>query len=106
MTKAEYPGDKYPDFATGPSYLVSMQALLDILPLAMEQQYIHLEDVFLTGVVAESLGIQRLNIKEFKNIPRRIPISLIGCKLTNIVTLHKVDPEDQIKLLELARNMC
>ena len=52
MTKAEYPGDKYPDFATGPSYLVSRQAVLEILPLAMEQQYIHLEDVFLTGVVS------------------------------------------------------
>ena len=106
MTKAEYPGDKYPDFATGPSYLVSRQAVLEILPLAMEQQYIHLEDVFLTGVVAESLGIQRLNVKEFQNNPKRIPIRFMGCKLTNIITLHKVDPEDQIKLQELARNRC
>ena len=102
LTTAEYPGDIFPDFATGPSYLVSRQAVEDIIPAALEHQYIHLEDVFLTGVVAEILGIQRINIQEFRNNPKKIPMNMVGCMLKNIITLHKVEPADQLMLQELA----
>ena len=57
ITEAQYPEDSFPDFATGPSYLVSAQAVGEIYTAAMEFNYIHLEDVFLTGVVADSLDI-------------------------------------------------
>ena len=43
ITEAQYPGENYPDFATGPSYLVSQQALKDIVSAAMDQKYIHLD---------------------------------------------------------------
>ena len=61
ITEEQYPGQNYPGFATGPSYLVSRQAVMDIISVALEENYIHLEDVFLTGVVAEQLGIPRIN---------------------------------------------
>ena len=99
MTKDEYPGKRYPDFATGPSYLVSNQAVMDIVPAAMEQKYIHLEDVFLTGVVANKLGIERKNIKEFKNYNyKKVWKRLMGCTLMHTITIHKVDPEEQAEL--------
>ena len=62
ITESQYAAEKYPDFVTGPSYLVSRRAAAEILPAAMEHKYIHLEDVFLTGVVADSLLIPRINI--------------------------------------------
>ena len=103
ITKAEHPGDKYPDFATGPSYLVSQQAVQDIVPVAMEHRYIHLEDVFLTGIVANILGIPRINNKEFEKYKnKKVPISKMGCMLKYSITFHWVDPQDQMKLQRLA----
>ena len=104
ITEAQYPGEIYPDFATGPSYLVSTKAVLEIIPLAMEQKYIHLEDVFLTGVVAENLGIGRSNIEQFKNNANRVPPRFMGCTLMHTITIHKVDPEEQGELHQLAND--
>eukprot|EP00092_Neocalanus_flemingeri_P037427 GFUD01040755.1.p1 GENE.GFUD01040755.1~~GFUD01040755.1.p1 ORF type:complete len:210 (+),score=58.12 GFUD01040755.1:86-631(+) len=104
ITEAQYPGENYPDFATGPSYLVSTQALLDIIPEAMEHTYIHLEDVFLTGVVSENLGIARRNVDEFKNNANRVPARFMGCTLLHTITIHKVGPEEQAEMYQLASN--
>ena len=104
ITEAQYPGENYPDFATGPSYLVSIQAVQDIVPAVMEQKYIHLEDVFLTGVVAEHLGIARKNVDEFKNNANRVPARFMGCTLMHTITIHKVDPEEQAEMHQLASN--
>jgi len=104
ITEAQYPGENYPDFATGPSYLVSSQAVLDIVPAAMEQKYIHLEDVFLTGVVADNLGISRSNVEEFKNNANRVPARFMGCTLMHTITIHKVEPEEQAEMHQLAGN--
>ena len=102
ITESQYPGERYPDFVTGPSYLVSRRAAAEILPAAMEQKYIHLEDVFLTGVVADSLSIPRINIGEFKNNAVRVPAQFMGCTIEKSFTIHKVSPEEQSELHELA----
>ena len=104
ITAAQYAADTYPDFATGPSYLLSRAAVAEILPAALEAAYLHLEDVFLTGVVAESLGIQRVDEEEFKNNAVRVPAQFMGCTIQRSVTIHKVDPEEQAALLQLARS--
>jgi len=104
ITEAQYPEDKFPDFATGPSYLVSLQAAREIYQAAMEFKYIHLEDVFLTGVVADSLDISRLDVHEFKNNAVRVPAQFMGCTIQNSVTIHKVEPDEQRELYELAKN--
>ena len=104
ITEAQYPGENYPDFATGPSYLVSKSAVMEIIPVAMEEKYIHLEDVFLTGVVAERLGISRYNNEQFKNNANRVPARFMGCTLLHTITIHKVDPEEQAELTQIANN--
>ena len=98
---AEYPAEYFPDFATGPGYLITQQAANDIVPVAMNHKYIHLEDVFLTGVVAETLGIKRIHRQEFKTYPNQISMKKIGCILKKTIIIHNVDPSDQIKLLKL-----
>ena len=104
ITESQYPHHTYPDFATGPSYLLSRRAALEILAAALEEKYIHLEDVFLTGVVAESLHIPRLNIGEFKNNAVRVPVQFMGCTIEKSFTIHKVSPQEQEDLHSLARN--
>ena len=85
-------------------YLLSRAAVAEILPTALEAAYLHLEDVFLTGVVADSLGIQRVDEEEFKNNAVRVPAQFMGCTIQRSVTIHKVDPEEQAALLQLARS--
>ena len=104
ITEAQYGKEKYPDFATGPSYLVTSRAMTEMISVALEQKYIHLEDVFLTGVVAELLGITRVHVVQFKNNASRIPVQFMGCTLEHTITIHKVDPEEQSALYKLATN--
>lgn len=104
ITEAQYSDKNYPDFATGPSYLVSQQAVKEIFKAALDQKYIHLEDVFLTGVVAHSLGIIRMDVNEFKNNAVRVPAQFMGCTIQKSFTIHKVEPDEQIELHNLAKN--
>lgn len=104
ITEAQYEGEHYPDFATGPSYLVSRAAVIPMVEEALNQSYIHLEDVFLTGVVAERLGVPRRNLEQFKNNAVRVPAKFMGCTLLHTITIHKVDPEEQAEMHELSSN--
>ena len=104
ITEAQYPEERYPDFATGPSYLVSIQAVREIYAAAMEFKYIHLEDVFLTGVVADSLDISRTDVHEFKNNAVRVPAQFMGCTIEKSFTIHKVEPEEQKELYQLSKS--
>ena len=90
ITEAQYGAESYPDFATGPSYLVSRAAVGPMVEAALDQLYIHLEDVFLTGVVAEQLGVERRNNDQFKNNAVRVPARFMGCTLLHTITIHKV----------------
>ena len=90
ITEAQYAEEKYPDFATGPSYLVSKAAVEPLVETALGQLYIHLEDVFLTGVVAEKLRVERRNNEQFKNNAVRVPARFMGCTLLHTITIHKV----------------
>ena len=90
ITEAQYAEENYPDFATGPSYLVSKAAVEPLVETALGQLYIHLEDVFLTGVVAEKLGVERRNNDQFKNNAVRVPARFMGCTLLHTITIHKV----------------
>jgi len=104
ITEAQYEGDTYPDFATGPSYLVSRAAVIPLVEEALVQKYIHLEDVFITGVVAQTVGVTRRNTELFKNNAVRVPARFMGCTLLHTITIHKVDPEEQEEMHELSSN--
>ena len=61
---------------------------------ALQQPYIHLEDVFLTGVVAEIVGVEKRHNQEFRNNANRIPARFLSCTLFSLlktVTIHKVN---------------
>ena len=42
ITESQYPEEKYPDFATGPSYLVSKAAVEPLVEAALELSLIHI----------------------------------------------------------------
>ena len=49
VSTLQYSEEKYPDFLSGPSYLLSRQAVKVIYREALNMPYFPLEDVFLTG---------------------------------------------------------
>ena len=74
-----------------------------ILPLAWRRPYLHLEDVFVTGILASEAGVPRRMVMEFKNNPVKVPSKFLGCTLLKTVSVHNVDPEEQEKMYEMAK---
>lgn len=84
----------YPDFTTGPAYLFPVHLVRELYLAALNQTYMKLEDVFLTGNVAENLGIERINIPEFVNDQ----VSFTPCKIQAMISIHMVTSEQQYEL--------
>ena len=104
ITQEQYTESSYPPFVTGPSYLISRPAFDLLQQAAMNRPFFHLEDVFITGIVAESVNVPRRLSIEFRNNATPIPTRFLGCTLTKTISIHKVKPEEQIELSEMARN--
>ena len=77
-----FPGDVFPTYVGGPAYLMSRQAAVILYETALETPFFHLEDVFVTGIVAEEVGVPRRNAPEFRNNANPIPVAFLGCTLT------------------------
>ena len=63
-------GSVFPNFATGPAYIISGDVAGKLYKTAISNNLtpIYLEDVFMTGIVAERAGVKRLNHGLMKNV--------------------------------------
>ena len=104
ITQEQYTETSYPPFVTGPSYLISRPAFDLLQQAAMNRPFFHLEDVFITGIVAESVDVPRRLAVEFRNNATPIPTRFLGCTLTKTISIHKVKPEEQVELSKMAEN--
>jgi len=104
ITEEQYSESTYPPFVTGPSYLVSKPAVTHLYHAALEHPFLHLEDVFLTGIIAEQVGVPRRLAVEFRNNAVRIPAKFLGCTLLRTISIHKVLPSEQEELAKMAKN--
>lgn len=94
MSFQQYPLKVYPDFATGPAYLLSTDVIAGLLRLAPMQPYLPLEDVFVTGLLSARLGIKRVHSAEFYN--RKV--SAQPCPLMRGISVHMVRYHEQFDL--------
>lgn len=94
VSKDIFPSPVYPDFMTGPAYLLSRDTIPKLFNAALNLAYLQLEDVFVTGIVASNLSIKRLNIHEFAN--RRLPLKL--CSIKKIISIHMVQSHEQFDI--------
>ena len=104
ITHEQYAENNYPPFVTGPSYLVSRPAFDLLHQAAMNRPFFHLEDVFITGIVAESVDVPRRLAIEFRNNATPIPVRFLGCTLTKTISIHKVKPEEQAELARMTKD--
>lgn len=90
----QFPAAVFPSFTTGPAYVMTGSCIHDLYVKSLKTVYLKLEDVFTTGIVAQSLGIERLHVNEFVN--RRI--SFNPCNIRNAISVHMIKSNEQFDL--------
>lgn len=87
----------FPNFATGPCYFISGDAAIPLIQTALKMKAIYLEDVFMTGIVAEAANVRRLNYSLMKNVK----VKVTPCNFKRFMTSHKHSPSEIITLWNL-----
>ncbi|XP_053611521.1 beta-1,3-galactosyltransferase 5-like [Plodia interpunctella] len=93
VTYKEYPEKLYPRFLTGPAYLLSTDVTRDLFTTAANEPYFKIEDVFITGILAEKLKIKRIHINEFHNSKLRGEV----CRLLDQISVHGFTSTELLK---------
>ena len=62
VSREEYPDDNYPEYLLGSAYAMTLLTVPDLYKASMEVPYLKIEDVFVTGVCANKVGIRRIEI--------------------------------------------
>ncbi|XP_018573139.1 beta-1,3-galactosyltransferase 5 isoform X2 [Anoplophora glabripennis] len=94
ISPQQYKPSVFPDFTTGPAYLLPAQISKELYVSALNHTYFKLEDVFVTGIVANGLKIKRVHAPEFLN--KRI--SFTPCNIQKEISIHMVKSTEQYDL--------
>lgn len=94
VSQVQFQQSLFPDFTTGPAYLLSSDTVSRLYDAALNQTYLKLEDVFTTGIVAHKLGIKRSHANEFLN--KRIQYT--PCNIQHGISIHMVKYSEQFDL--------
>lgn len=94
ISPQQYKPTIFPDFTTGPAYLFPAHISKDLYNSALRHTYFKLEDVFITGIVADSLKIKRIHAADFLN--KRV--SLTPCNVQRGISIHMIKGLEQYDL--------
>lgn len=101
VSPGQFSATVFPQFTTGPAYLMTSDIVHELYMKSLEQTYLKLEDVYTTGIVAQLLGIKRIHVNEFLN--RRIAFN--PCNIRKAISVHMIKSNEQFdlwkKLLDL-----
>ncbi|OQV19479.1 hypothetical protein BV898_06470 [Hypsibius exemplaris] len=71
ISKTRFNGRQYPWFAHGPAYVVRTKDLPALLDAAARTPILNLEDVWFTGIAADSAGVKLRKVNRFMSVDRR-----------------------------------
>ena len=94
VSPSQYQAATFPDFTTGPAYLMTGDVIHDLYTAALGKTYLKLEDVFTTGIVAEDIKVKRTHVSEFFN--RRVTMN--ACNIKKGISVHMVKFDEQFDL--------
>ena len=57
----DYPSDVYPTYVFGGGYVMTRAAAESVLAASLKVEYLHLEDVFITGILARAAGVAHVS---------------------------------------------
>lgn len=94
VSKEQYKNVLFPDFTTGPAYLITGDVVHELYTCALNQTYLKLEDVYTTGIVAQEMKVKRIHVNEFLNK------KIVGhaCNVQKAISIHMVKFHEQFDL--------
>lgn len=84
----EYAEKVYPDYLIGPSYLLPASLASTIYNKSLTLPFNSMEDVFITGLVATSLNLKRINTPGFLN-DQSFQSNYGACAIFKVITMSK-----------------
>ncbi|XP_043640863.1 beta-1,3-galactosyltransferase 5 [Drosophila teissieri] len=97
ISNAQYGKNTFPYFTTGPAYLLTGDIVHALYAQSLNTAFLKLEDVFTTGIVAESLDIRRVNVREMANSRTKFE----ACNIRGKITIHMVRNSEQFDLWKM-----
>ncbi|XP_059155301.1 beta-1,3-galactosyltransferase 1-like [Physella acuta] len=94
VTKEEYPGKIYPNYVSGTAYAMTTSAAMRLYIESLYVKILFLEDVYLTGLVADQAGVPRVADDDFSWAKYEPD----GCKFRDKISGHKNSPEEIRKI--------
>ncbi|CAN7950058.1 unnamed protein product [Ixodes pacificus] len=88
VSKKDYKGTEYPPFVAGAFYVLGGRTLRRLYNALEQVPFICLEDVFLTGFVAEKVGVDRIHEKAIRGNEK-----VSACDVTKKATSHYITPK-------------
>lgn len=88
VSHEEYPGDFYPDYLLGGCYMMPASLASAVYHASLTQTFKTMEDVFITGFVAKSLNLKRVNTPGILN-HRRIKDDFGSCAVFKVIAILK-----------------
>ncbi|KAH9360526.1 hypothetical protein HPB48_019018 [Haemaphysalis longicornis] len=96
-----YARTSLPRYVLGAGYVVSASAVRPLFQAALETPFFYLEDIFLTGLVAEKAGVEVIHTSYLMTMND----SDAGlCKLLGTVSAHPLTPDKQRTIWRRLRN--
>ncbi|XP_070067594.1 beta-1,3-galactosyltransferase 5 isoform X2 [Drosophila takahashii] len=94
---AQYGKATFPYFTTGPAYLITGDVVHALFEKSLDTAFLKLEDVFTTGIVAGSLDIRRINVREIANTRTKFE----ACHIRDRISIHMVRNNEQFELWKM-----
>ncbi|XP_023241869.1 beta-1,3-galactosyltransferase 1-like [Centruroides sculpturatus] len=94
VPKAQFSGTVFPDYLSGTAYAMTRDSVDPLFNSSLETSFMVMEDVYITGLCAQSAGVKRLGIKGFTHGKRAVS----GCSFLNSITGHHVSVKDMRKI--------
>ncbi|XP_003747804.2 beta-1,3-galactosyltransferase 1-like [Galendromus occidentalis] len=98
----EYPEYSYPPYISGNLYVISGSLLPSVAATAMHTRHLHLEDVFMTGLVATKLMVPRVSIEGIWDLRRA---TSHNCAYDRFVSGHYIEASLMERIHDDRRNL-
>lgn len=91
ISKRQFQENKFPDFHTGPAYVLTSDIVQQLYHAALNETYFKLEDVFITGMLANNQSnIQHLHYPQFMNGRPKNDEILDTCAMAKLAAVHEL----------------
>lgn len=94
ISPAQFKPTLYPDFNTGPAYVLTNDVIEPLYRESLEGVFFKLEDVYVTGMMASKLKIGHFDYPQFFNRP----LKQETCAVKKLASVHMVKPHEMFSL--------